>query len=88
MGVIKHLITEDTIVIDTKGVSKYIQENVLNLIIMSNNDRIVPAEEDERRYAIFQLKGRYSGASTPEKVRSTSIVSRLSLLRLCSLLSS
>jgi len=69
MGVIKHLITEDTIVINTKGVSKYIQENVLNLIIMSNNDRIVPAEEDERRYAIFQLKGRYSGASTPEKER-------------------
>ena len=67
MGVIKHLITEDTIVIDTKGVSKYIQENVLNLIIMSNNDRIVPAEEDERRYAIFQLTGRYTGASTPER---------------------
>lgn len=66
MGAIKHITTEDTIVIDTKGVSKYIQENVLNLIIMSNNDRIVPAEEDERRYAIFELKGRYSGAATSE----------------------
>ena len=66
MGALKHLITEETIVINTKGVGKYTRENVLNILIMSNNERIVPAEEDERRYAIFELTGRYSGSSTPE----------------------
>ena len=52
-GKLKRLITEDTINIEPKGLDRYQVVNYLRLYISSNSDWVVPAEDDERRYTVF-----------------------------------
>jgi hypothetical protein len=49
-GVLKALVTQDTLVIEPKGVDSFPMPNRLKIIIASNNDWVIPATKDERRY--------------------------------------
>lgn len=52
-GKLKRMITEDTLNIEPKGLDRYQVVNYLRLYISSNSDWVVPAEDDERRYTVF-----------------------------------
>ena len=52
---IKVYLTEETIVIEPKGVDAAAWPNMLHVIISSNEDWIVPAGPHERRYAVFDV---------------------------------
>jgi len=53
-GVLKTLVTEDMFLIEKKGVDKYSVQNHLRLYGSSNNDWVIPADLDERRYCIVR----------------------------------
>lgn len=53
-GILKSMITEDTLRIEYKGQEAFNVNNYIHLIIASNNERTVPAEISERRF--FCLK--------------------------------
>lgn len=54
-GKIKGLTTSPEILIERKGKEPYVVDNLLRLVILGNEDWLVPASEDERRYAVFQM---------------------------------
>jgi Family of unknown function (DUF5906) len=59
-GALKRLITEPTLSIEPKGVDLFSVANNLHVIISGNDEWIVPASGDERRYAAFDVgKQRY-----------------------------
>lgn len=55
VGVLKALITEDTIRIEPKGKDAFAVRNHLRLIIASNHDWIVPAGLEERRFFVLDV---------------------------------
>lgn len=52
-GSLKRLVTEPDLFIEAKGRDGVTVSNMLHIIMASNEDWIVPAGEDERRYAVF-----------------------------------
>ncbi|MET4274728.1 MULTISPECIES: bifunctional DNA primase/polymerase [unclassified Bradyrhizobium] len=52
-GVLKALITEPELLIEPKGVNAFRALNALKLMIASNEEWVVPASGNERRYAVF-----------------------------------
>ena len=54
-GVLKGLITEDTIQIEPKGINCFSLRNRLKILIASNSDWVVPVTEDERRYLVLDV---------------------------------
>lgn len=54
-GVLKHLTTGDDHVIERKGQEAYKIKNLTRVAIIGNEDWLVPASEDERRYAVFNV---------------------------------
>ena len=52
-GTLKRIITEDTLLIEPKGVDVKSTKNRLHIMVASNEDWVVPATTDERRFAIF-----------------------------------
>lgn len=54
-GSLKRLITEPDLFIEAKGRDGITVPNMLHIIMASNEDWIVPAGEDERRYAVFTV---------------------------------
>ena len=54
-GTLKALITEPSIVIEPKGVDATLEPNRLHIIMASNNDWVVPASSDERRYLVLKV---------------------------------
>jgi hypothetical protein len=54
-GVLKGLITEDTIQIEPKGINCFSLRNRLKMLIASNSDWVVPVTEDERRYLVLDV---------------------------------
>jgi Family of unknown function (DUF5906) len=54
-GALKALITEPTLTIEPKGVDLFTVRNCLHVIMASNEDWIVPAGADERRFAAFRV---------------------------------
>lgn len=52
---LKGLITEPSIVIESKGVNAEIWKNRLHVVMTSNADWVVPAGHDSRRYAMFDV---------------------------------
>jgi hypothetical protein len=54
-GVLKGLVTEPTIQIERKGFDSFPAKNCLHIIIASNNDWVVPAGPDERRYFVLDV---------------------------------
>jgi hypothetical protein len=54
-GILKDLVTGEKHVIERKGCESYEVENLCRVAILGNEDWIVPATEDERRYAVFDV---------------------------------
>jgi hypothetical protein len=54
-GVLKGLVTGDKHAIERKGKEIYQVPNLTRLVILGNEDWLVPATHDERRYAVFQM---------------------------------
>ncbi|UDL95816.1 toprim domain-containing protein [Lichenihabitans sp. PAMC28606] len=54
-GSLKRLITEPDLFIEDKGVRGVTVPNMLHVMMASNEDWIVPAGEDERRYVVFDV---------------------------------
>jgi hypothetical protein len=54
-GTLKRLITEPTLFIEAKGRDGVTVPNRLHVMMASNNEWVVPASHDERRYAVFQV---------------------------------
>lgn len=54
-GVLKNLITGKCHVIERKGQEPYKVENCTRVVIVGNEEWIVPASEDERRFAVFSV---------------------------------
>lgn len=54
-GVLKHLVTGTHHMIERKGKDSYRVKNCLRTVIIGNEEWLVPATEDERRYAVFNV---------------------------------
>jgi hypothetical protein len=54
-SVLKGLITEETILVEPKGVDSYSVRNCIHLIMSSNSDWVVPAGADARRYFVLDV---------------------------------
>ena len=60
-GSLKSMITEPTIHITRKYCDGKQARNMLHLFMASNNDWVVPASNDERRYCVLKVSDRYAG---------------------------
>ena len=60
-GTLKALITERTIMIEPKGVDAFQMPNRLKILMASNNDWVVPASADERRYFVLDVSDERKG---------------------------
>lgn len=54
-GILKGLTTAPEIMIERKGKEPYMVDNLTRLIVVGNEDWLVPASADERRYAVFDV---------------------------------
>lgn len=54
-GTLKALVTEDERIIERKGVDAFPIRNYVRLLMASNQDWIVPAGKDERRFAVIDV---------------------------------
>lgn len=54
-SILKTLVTEDTLVIEAKGIDAEVAANYVHLIMASNSQHIVPAGGDERRYFVLDV---------------------------------
>jgi hypothetical protein len=54
-GKLKGLTTSPEIMIERKGKEPYMVDNLVRLIVIGNEEWLVPASQDERRYAVFQM---------------------------------
>jgi len=55
-SILKTLITEDTLTIEAKGVDAETSRNYVHLIMASNDQHVVPAGGDERRFLVLDVK--------------------------------
>jgi hypothetical protein len=60
-GVLKRTITERTLTIEPKGIDSFEAPNRLSLVMASNEDWVVPASLDERRFAVFNVSNSRQG---------------------------
>ena len=58
-GSLKRLLTEPDLFIESKGKDGIKVPNMLHVMMASNDDWVVPAGEDERRYAVFAVDAKY-----------------------------
>ena len=56
-GVLKGLITEQTLMIERKGVDAFQAPNRLGIAMSSNNDWVIPASANARRYLVLDVPG-------------------------------
>ena len=68
-GVLKKLITEETININRKHVPDYTIENNVNIAISSNEEWVVPAGEQARRYCVIDIDNEFAGVNLPREVK-------------------
>jgi hypothetical protein len=52
---LKTLVTEDTLIVEGKGIDAEVAPNYVHLIMASNDEWVVPAGPDERRYFILDV---------------------------------
>ena len=52
---LKRMVTEPTLFIEQKGIDPYEWKNRLKVIMAGNDEWVVPASYDERRYAVFEV---------------------------------
>lgn len=60
MGLIKHMITGETIRIEEKFMSGYEQSNHINCVFLSNDTQPLPLEEKDRRFLVVKPCGKLS----------------------------
>lgn len=65
-GVLQDLITGTAHTIERKGQEPYEVANMLRLVVMGNEDTLVPASADERRYTVFDIRPTNVVARTAE----------------------
>jgi hypothetical protein len=58
-SVLKGLITEETLLIEPKGVDSYSVRNCIHLIMSSNSEWVVPAGADARRYFVLDVSDQH-----------------------------
>ena len=58
-GVIKGMITEDQILVEPKGKDAFAVKNHIRLIVASNNDWVVPAGLEERRFLVLDVSDKH-----------------------------
>lgn len=69
-GKLKGLTTAPEILIERKGKEPYAVDNLVRLVVIGNEDWLVPASNDERRYAVFDIgEGRKQDQEFFETVR-------------------
>jgi phage/plasmid-associated DNA primase len=54
-GTLKALITERSLMIEPKGIDPFMMPNRLKIMIASNEDWVIPASADERRYFVLDV---------------------------------
>jgi hypothetical protein len=54
-SILKALITEETLLIEPKGIDPFPARNCVHLIMSSNNDWVIPAGADARRYFVLNV---------------------------------
>lgn len=54
-SILKTLVTEDTIIIEGKGIDAEVAPNCVHLFMASNEEWVVPAGADERRYFVLDV---------------------------------
>lgn len=54
-GQLKGLTTAPTILIERKGKEPYSVDNLVRIVVIGNEEWLVPASADERRYAVFNV---------------------------------
>lgn len=60
-GILKDLITGRTHTIERKGQEAYETKNLTRVAILGNENWLIPASEDERRYAVFNVGNKRRG---------------------------
>lgn len=65
-GTLKALITEDTNKIEHKNIGLYYAQSFINVVSSSNEEWVVPAGDDTRRYFVLECDDKYAGIQTPE----------------------
>jgi hypothetical protein len=56
-GALKALITEETLTVEPKGVDVFLSKNRLHIMMASNENWVVPAGLDERRFFVLDVAG-------------------------------
>ena len=54
-GILKGLTTAPEVIIERKGQDPFTVDNLVRLVIIGNDDWVIPASNDERRYAVFEV---------------------------------
>jgi hypothetical protein len=72
IGAIQGLITEDRIVIEQKGIDASLWRNRLHLMLLAEQEKVLPAGAGERRYVVVEASDRYAkvGTATEEERRA------------------
>lgn len=60
-ALLKHIITANTLQVEKKGQHTYTAPNIARIVITSNEDHCVKAENEERRYSIFRCSDEKKG---------------------------
>jgi len=60
-SVLKGLITEPVLTIEGKGANAYQSKNMLSILMASNEQWVVPASTDERRFCVLDVNGNLIG---------------------------
>jgi hypothetical protein len=68
-GTLKQLITEHKVTIEPKFVNAKLSNNCLHICMSTNNEWVIPANEDERRYFVNTVDNTYAKNQMPEKAR-------------------
>jgi len=68
-GILQSLITGRMIFIEDKNIPQYEWPNRPHIVVCSNADRVIPATEGERRYAVGETNNRYAKDMCPDSER-------------------
>ncbi len=60
-GELKRLITEPTLAIEPKGIDLFTVRNCLHVIVAGNEEWLIPATGDERRFAVTEVSSAHAG---------------------------
>lgn len=65
-GRLKALITEDFVQIEHKGIGSYPIHSYINVAIASNEQWVIPASDNTRRFIVLECDNRYAGVQNEE----------------------